>query len=140
MKYMTRDFGEIEIKENDILTFTQPLFGFEEYKTFALIYNPEIGDSMAWLQSLDNPSLCFILFDPSPLSSFFTPQLPKSVEKILGKGEYICWALCAIPDDIRKITVNLKSPVFINPLTQKVAQIMLDQNYPIRFPLIKEDV
>lgn len=139
MKYKTRDFGEIEIKENDILTFAQPLFGFEEYKNFALIYNPEIGDSMVWLQSLDDSSLCFILFDPTPLSSFFKPQLPKSVEKTLGKGEYICWVLCAIPGDIRKTTVNLKSPVFINPLTKKMAQIILEQDYPIRFSLIKED-
>jgi len=140
MKYKTRDFGEIDIKDSDILTFAQPLFGFEDYRRFALIYNHEIGESLVWLQSLDDPDLCFILFDPTPLSSFFKPELPHWIEDVLGKGDYICWVLCAIPDDIRKTTVNLKSPIFINPNTRKVAQIMLDQNYPIRFPLIKEDI
>ena len=31
MKILTRDFGEVEINEEDIFTFDEKIFGFEEY-------------------------------------------------------------------------------------------------------------
>ncbi|ODU57636.1 MAG: hypothetical protein ABT01_01925 [Clostridium sp. SCN 57-10] len=138
MKCKTRDFGELEIREEDVITFAQPLFGFESYKRFALIHNEEIGEEMAWMQSLDEPSICFVLFDPSALADLFAPRLPESVGATLGEGEYICWVLCTIPQDVRKTTVNLKSPVFINPRSRNAAQIILEQDYPVRFPLMRE--
>lgn len=137
MKYNTRDFGELDICENDILSFAQPLFGFENYKQFAIISNKDIGDSFAWLQSLEEPSICFILFDPSPFSDYFSPKLPQNISDIIGEGEYICWVLCTIPNDFSKTTVNLKSPIIINTNTNKAAQTMLEQDYPVRFPLMQ---
>ena len=53
VKCSSRDFGQIEIREEDILSFQTPLFGFEQYTKFALLHNKEIGESLAWLQSLE---------------------------------------------------------------------------------------
>ena len=41
MKVNTRLFGEIEVAEDRIITFTQGLMGFEEYTRYTLIYNSE---------------------------------------------------------------------------------------------------
>ena len=38
MKIKTRDYGEIDINEDDILTFVEPIFGFEEYKKFVFLF------------------------------------------------------------------------------------------------------
>ena len=36
MKVNTKFFGEIEISEKDIITFDQPVLGFEEKKRYVL--------------------------------------------------------------------------------------------------------
>ena len=134
MKYDTRDFGEIDINETEILTFVQPILGFEEYTRFAMLHDEDVGDSITWLQSLENKDVCFILVDPTPMSSVFQLKLPDAP---LGEGDCLCWVICTLRGDVKKATVNLKSPIFVNPSNQTAAQIMLEQDYPIRAPLFE---
>ncbi len=138
MNYQTRDFGEIEIDIKQILIFNQPVYGFEDSKKYALLQDDEAGREIAWLQSLDEPSLCFILVDIRSVAAAYRPELPKDAEKLLGKGEYEYWAIAVIKDDLAKSTVNLKSPVVINWQTGFGAQIILEGDYPVRHPLVEE--
>ena len=64
IKVVTRDFDEIEVTENDIITFPRGLFAFEEERKFILLTPLGEGKSPVWLQSTENPSLCFIMFSP----------------------------------------------------------------------------
>ena len=41
MNIITRDFGEIEINEEDIITFTQPVIGFDDYKKFVILHDED---------------------------------------------------------------------------------------------------
>ena len=133
----TRDFGEVEIKEENIYHFTQPIFGFEEYTKFTLLHDEELGENIVWLQSVQNSGLCFIMMDPSEIAENFTPELPEGAEKLLGEGDCFCWTIAVIPQNVKDATVNLKSPVFMNPNTHNAAQIMLEGDYPVRFPIMK---
>ncbi len=137
MKCMTRDFGEIEITENEIITFIQPPFGFEDYKKYTFIYDNQIGNHIVWLQSTEEPAVCFILFDPSPLADFYKPEIPKQTEDLLGEGELLCWTIGVIPKNPKEATVNLKSPIIVNMEKNCGVQVILEQDYPIRFPLVK---
>lgn len=138
MKYQTRDFGELDIPDTNIFEFIQPPFGFEEQSRFALLYDEEVGKEIAWLQSLEQPETCFILFDPSSLSSFYQPRIPESFEQELGEGELVCWVIGVVPGDFKQTTVNLKSPVVLNIQAKRGAQIILDQDYPVRYVLMQE--
>ncbi|WP_099205325.1 flagellar assembly protein FliW [Scatolibacter rhodanostii] len=138
MTCKTRDFGEIEISQNEIIHFVQPLFGFEEYQKFTLIFDPEIGRHIVWLQSIDDPNICFILYDPTPLASFYTPKLPEQIDSLLGEGELVCWTVAVVSNNLDQMHVNLKSPIIINVQKNLGAQIILDQDYPLRFLLTKE--
>ena len=40
----TRDFGEIDIQNDKVYHFTQPIFGFEEFTEFVILHDEEIGD------------------------------------------------------------------------------------------------
>jgi flagellar assembly factor FliW len=137
MKISTRDFGEVEIQEENIYHFSQPIFGFEEVKDYIILNDKEFGDGIAWLQALDNPKLCFIMFDPGTLTADYFPLLPKGSEKLLGEGDCYCWVIAVVPESVKDATVNLKSPVFMNPQNHLAAQIILDGDYPVRFPLTK---
>jgi flagellar assembly factor FliW len=43
-----------------------------------------------------------------------------------------------IQEDIMKSTVNLKSPVAVNWGTGFGAQVILEGDYPVRYPLMEE--
>lgn len=138
MTCMTRDFGQVDYAPEDVLHFHQPIFGFETYQSFILIYDEDgIGRHMAWLQSTEEPSVCFILFDPTPFSSFFSPVLPADIESVLGDGEYVCWVVCTVREQWSESTLNLKSPILINTHTHRAAQVILEQDYPVRFNFAK---
>ncbi len=138
MVIKTRDFGEVEISETEVYHFTQPLFGFEEYTDFVILHDEEIGENIIWLQSVQEPGLCFILMDPSGMSATFAPELPAGSDKLLGEGDCLCWVVAVVPQNFRDTSVNLKSPVFINTKTHLAAQIMLEKDYPVRFFFLKE--
>lgn len=137
IKLATRDFGQIQVEEQQVITFVQPLFGFEDYTRYVLLTDSEGGESIAWLQSAEEPQLCFILADPTGLHPAFAPSVPAEVEPRLGEGEIVCWVIATVGQDVRRTTVNLKSPVLINRDTGRAAQVILDQDYPVRFPLVK---
>lgn len=138
MRLNTRDFGEVEINEADIYHFTQPLFGFEDYCDFVILNDKEIGENIIWLQSVQEPGLCFFLLDPSGMSDDFKPELPEDSDKLLGEGDCQCWVVAVVPQNFKDSSVNLKSPVFFNTSNHQAAQIMLEKDYPVKYFFLKE--
>lgn len=141
MKIETRDFGEIEIDPEEVLEFRSPIFGFENLKRFALLYDDSVQGPFAFLQSLEEPKVCFILVDPTVAEARYAPVLPAETQKLLGfsEGEQAVWrAITVIPQNFADATVNLKSPIVINPSQKCAAQVILDADYPLRARLMGE--
>lgn len=139
MTLETRDFGPLEIDEKDIVTFQGPIFGFEKYSRFVFLYRQEIHEHFIWLQSVDEPSLCFILVQPQLIVSEYAPTLPPEAKRLLGAGEYMCWLLVSLRQPFSASTVNLKSPIVVNTRTRQAAQFVLEEDWPLRHPLLKEE-
>lgn len=137
MTIETRDFGTIELSEDKIYHFTQPLFGFEQYTDYAVLHDEEIGENIVWLQSTQEAQLCFIMMDPNAVAEGYSPALPPEFDELLGGGDCFCWVIAVVPEDFRESTVNLKSPVFLNPENRRGAQIILEGDYPVRSPITK---
>lgn len=138
MKLLTRDLGEIEIDERDIVTFEGPIFGFEQYRRFVFLYEEDISENFIWLQSVDEPGLCFILVQPDLITDHYQPELPKEAQTLLGDGDYMCWLTVSLREPFQDSTVNLRSPIVVNPEVRKAAQFVLEGNLPIRHPLVRE--
>ena len=137
MKLQTRDFGEIEIDEKDIFTFTGPIYGFESYRRFAFLYEEDIGEHFIWLQSVEEAGLCFFLVQPDLVSEHYAPELPEEASRLLGEGDYMCWLVASLREPFGKSTVNLKSPIVVNPKQHLAAQFVLQADLPIRHPLFR---
>lgn len=138
MEILTRDFGKIEISENDIINFEEKIFGFEEYSgKYIIIYDDDFNGEYAWLQSTNEPDLCFIIANSALLSDNYMPKCPKEVEKTIGSGNYEYWLIMVIKEDIKESTVNLKSPIIINIDNRKAMQVILEENYPIRHKIFE---
>lgn len=135
MKIETRDFGVVEIKDNNIITFKQPIYGFEEYTQYVLVTDSNMGNGICWLQSIEQKSVCFILMNPLQVRRDYAPVVMQDVLLTLQaspKDDLDCWVIAVIGETFRQSTVNLKSPVIINHKTNLAMQVILDQDYPIR--------
>lgn len=136
LKILTRDFGEVEISEDDVITFIEPIFGFKDYSRFAVLTEESIGLDFAWLQSVEDASVCFILINPSTVVGQYNPVLRKRVAELIETDEPMFWLVAVLRDTLEKYTVNLKSPIVINPVSKSAAQVILEDDLPIRYPLM----
>lgn len=136
MKIHTRDFGEVEIAEEDIVTFVQPIYGFETLSKYVFLYDQN-NSHIVWLQSVEERDICFILTDPAIVDPGYQPNLSQSVENQLGEGSLMLWLVTVIAAEFLESTVNMKSPIAVNPATNKAMQLILEEDLPIRCPLLK---
>lgn len=143
IKVKTRDFDEIEITEKDIITFPNGLFAFEEYTKYILISPLGNGKCPVWLQSTENSGLCFIMFDPHEFCQNYQFTVDDGDISVLGSSDLSknqFFVIAVIPENAHlDATVNLKSPVIINPENNMAAQVIVAENYPIKFPVFAKE-
>lgn len=135
MKISTRDFGEITVKEEDVITFSFPILGFEDDKDYVILLDDEMDGMFSWLQSVNSAETCFVLTDPSIICENYEPNIAKGIKKELGitaENAPVYRVLTVIPEDFSQATVNLKSPIVFCTQTKRAAQIVLDEDYPVR--------
>lgn len=137
----TRDFGEEEISEEVIIDFPNGVYAFEENKRFVLLSPCGEDKYPMWLQSVDNPNLCFIVFDPREFVPDYSVELDKETKKLLkadgAELDLLCMAV--VPDEYINTTLNLKSPIVINSEAKKGVQVIAAENYPLKFPAFKKE-
>ncbi len=137
----TRDFGEEEISEEVIIDFPNGVYAFEENKRFVLLSPCGEDKYPMWLQSVDNPNLCFIVFDPREFVPDYSVELDKETKELLktdgAELDLLCMAV--VPDEYINTTLNLKSPIVINSEAKKGVQVIAAENYPLKFPAFKKE-
>lgn len=144
MNIITRDFGEIEVNEDDSINFITGMYGFENYKSYVILKdNPE--DDIMFLQSLDDADLSFVLIDPYSVFMSYEPVLNEedlSEIKAENETQLKFLVIAIIKENIKDSVVNLKSPIAINPKTRSAKQVILQNSYPLRHNFIaaEEDI
>ena len=63
MVIKTSRFGLVELKSDDVLTFSEGILGFQDLRQFVLLDDPN-DDIFAWLQSCELPSVAFPVLEP----------------------------------------------------------------------------
>lgn len=140
---MTRYFDEVQIDENEILHFTTPIYGFEELTEYVLLYDDTSEDSpFCWLQSVDDAQVCFVIMDPTALCADYAPTLSddtRAALSLVGGEQPVYRVMAVVPQDLSKATVNLKSPIVINSAKHCAAQVILEDDYPVRVRLMEAE-
>lgn len=142
MNIKTTKFGEIQIDENLIFEFVEPIIGYDNLKKYVLVEHSE-NSAFKWLQSVEEPSLAFPVTSPAFFDIDYQFEIPtEKAEKIdlTSVESLISLNIVTIPaGNPRKATVNLLAPIIINAVNKKGMQIILsNSNYPVKAPLIKE--
>lgn len=142
MKLNTHHFGEIEVNESDTIDFQESLLGFEDMKRFVVIDNPDPENPFKWLQSVDEPSLAFVITNPFLFINNYEFDIPKKAVKDLELEKHedvIIYSIVVIPEDIKDMTLNLKGPIIVNIKNNKARQIVLQNDeYTLKYKLFNE--
>lgn len=139
MKISTRDFGELEINPEEIIEFCSPIYGFEHLNRFVMLYDDALPGPFGWLQSTEQADACFIVVDPAVVPYAYSPAVSKeccTLLKLMPEETPILRLIVVVPREFSQATVNLKSPIVISPTKKIAAQIILDEDYPLRAPLL----
>jgi flagellar assembly factor FliW len=140
MKLNTRFFGELEYDSGDVLHFPSGLLGFEGCKSFIPIENPDGGGVFKWLQSEDMPELAFVVMNPFFAVADYEFEIPEGVVDMLQlkrQEDAQVLAVVKIPDNLSRMTVNLRAPIVINTVNNRAAQVVLeDERYSLRHPVV----
>ena len=139
MLVKTRHFGEINLEDDKILTFENGILGFEDYKNFTLLYDNEGDDkpNISWFQSLDEASLAIPVINPFLVKPDYNPQVEDELLKPLGvitDDNAVILVTVTVPEEVEKISANMKAPIIINSDTRKGAQIIADNaDYDVKY-------
>ncbi len=142
MKAKTRLFGEIDIEEDKIIHLENGMIGFPDMQNFALIFDEEKGDKakIMWLQSMDEPEMAFPVMRPELVMPEYNPTVNDEVLEPLGtmtdENIFVVVTLTAVAD-VKKNSVNLKAPIIINTETRKGCQIIVEDDYPVKYNIYK---
>ena len=131
MKLHALSFGEIDINDEDILTFPEGIPGFEESKRYIIINNPDEENPFDLLQSVDNGDLAFVIINPffvKPDYDIVIPQSALEKLKIKDESDVALYSIVVVPEKLEDMTVNLTGPIVINIREKLGKQIILDDN------------
>jgi len=141
MQIDTIRFGQVEIDESKLITFSDGIPGLEEYHRYALL---QFEDSypIIWLQSVDEGGICLPVLDTYAVLEEYVFDIDDEDVRLLGLNgpeELHVVSVLVIPDEIQQMTVNLAAPILVNTVTGKARQIMLSgSDYNVRAPIFQD--
>lgn len=140
MKITTDYMGEVEYNEDELISFPEGIFGFEENKNYIIIGELSQDFPFVWLQSTDDASVVFVLTDPFLFVEDYDFKLSEENLATLKteKAENInIYSMVVIPTDSKKTTINLKAPIVVNHEKRIAVQAILDEDYPYKHTIFK---
>ena len=143
MTIQTIHFGRLEIEDEETILFPQGLPGFEECRRFVPLHRAEVS-GLVFLQSLEQPGLCFVAVVVRPLWPEYELWLSGEDREVLGldgEGEgdladdVVALAVLSFTEG-EPPTANLLAPVAICWGTRRALQVVRrDERYSLREPL-----
>lgn len=136
MQIRTSRFGILEVDPDAIITLTQPIIGFPEFRRFILLPGPP-DTFVQWLQSTESADLAFILMSPREVVPDYRVVLGShelAELAVQSVDELDVFTLVVVPQDPAKIRTNLKAPLLLNRKLRLGKQTVLEKSdYPIQF-------
>ena len=138
MKLLTTRFGTVEVPDKDVLFFSLGVLGFPEVRRYVMLDHGR-NTPLKWLQAVDKPELAFPMVPATDLvEDYLITVSPDDLAALAmeSTGELLVFVILTIPNGApERTTANLKAPIVMNPTTHLARQVLVEQDYPIRYPL-----
>lgn len=143
MKLETTRFGTIEVNSDEIFVFPEGPLGFPECTRFVFI-DEEGVKPFRMMQSIDKPSLAFVVMDPLAARPDYTFRVTKEDLNLIKAKDtkgLIVYVIVTMAKELKDVTVNLQGPLIINPATKLVHQFVLtDEEYTTRESILLDQM
>jgi flagellar assembly factor FliW len=143
MDVITKFFGEVQIDESEVITFKEPIIGFEDDNEFILIDIVEL-DSLKCLQSVTRKELCFIVSVPWAYFHDYAFDITDETSELLEletEEDVDIYNILTMKDSIETSTINLLAPIIMNHKKNLASQIVInDGKYTSAHPIKGSDV
>jgi flagellar assembly factor FliW len=138
MDVRTTRFGVIQIAEDRVITFPKGLLGFPLAKRYCLL-EPGEDACFFWLQSLDEPSLAFVVTDPALfVAEYSVPIRPEQMGELALASLEDAQVFVIVNKVDSTLTGNLQGPLVINTITRSGEQMVLaEKRWTTRHPLVR---
>jgi flagellar assembly factor FliW len=138
VKLTTTRFGTVEVLDKEIVFFSFGVFGFPEDRRYLLLDHDE-NTPLKWLQAVDKPELAFPIVQATDIVEDYRITVPPDELAALGIeaiAEVHAYVILTIPQGApERTTANLKAPILMNPTTHLARQVLVAEDYPIRYTL-----
>jgi flagellar assembly factor FliW len=135
----TKAYGIIDVKEQQRITFSNGLFGFESFRDYVLLDAER--RPFFWLQSVDVQRIAFILVNPFLFRPDYELDIgDEELEDIdlRSPEKAIIFSIVTIPAD-GPMTANLQGPLIINRDSRRGKQAVLqDSRWKTRHDIMAE--
>ena len=133
------------IKDEDIIFFEYGVPGFENMTQFVILGKTDSEDDpFFWLQSVQNPNLAFVIMNPRDLVLDYEAEIDMFTANLLrikDENDALIYCIVTVPEDISKISINLKAPIIINAKENRGCQVVLEnENYKFKHIITEEFV
>ena len=138
MDIATTRFGRLEVNEERIISFPRGLLGFPQHQRFALIQTGE-ENYFFWLQSVDEPSLAFVVTDPAIFFKDYDFVLKEETQQEISLTDAGFAQVFVICNKVGEwLTGNLQGPLVINAQNRVGSQVVInDKKWTTRQPLLR---
>ncbi|MDX2130475.1 MAG: flagellar assembly protein FliW [Planctomycetota bacterium] len=138
MEVRTTRFGVLDIPEDRVLEFPKGLLGFSQYTRYCLL-EPGEDACFFWLQCLEEPSLAFVVTDPSLfVPEFSVPVRPEQMVELKLNRLEEAQVFVIVNKVEQMLTGNLQGPLVVNTLTRTGEQLVLaEKRWTTRHPLVQ---
>lgn len=139
MKINTLRFGTVEIDKSEIIIVLEGIIGFPDIKRYVML---DMGKDTPFklFQAVDEPTVGFVIIDPILFKPDYKVKIRKedlyslSAENL---NEIVTAVIVTIPEDLYKMTANLRGPLLINLKSRLARQLVLaDDTYNTRHLMI----
>lgn len=134
----TDKFGSFDTKDSKIIEFPLGIPGFEDLQKFIIL---EISETkpIYWLQSTENRSIALPVIISFEIIDDYNIDIRENELddlRVESENDLLIMNVVVIPQDVKKMTVNLAAPIIINAKLGLGKQIIIDaKELPIRMPV-----
>ncbi|GAA0125370.1 flagellar assembly protein FliW [Clostridium sp. CTA-19] len=143
MELKTKYHGIIKYDEDEIITLSDGLLGFEHLKKY-IIFSLKDNEDFKVIHSLEDESVGIVIMSPFLVRKDYEFNLSDKIVsklKIKNEKEVAVYTTVTLNSDINKITTNLKAPIVLNISSNLGKQIIIDnESYNIKEVLFKENL
>jgi flagellar assembly factor FliW len=124
----TTRFGTLNVDPETVITLPRGLIGFPAARRFVLLGHAP-GHPFRWLQSIDDPTLGFVVIDPHLFFPDYDIEISRYESDLLGirdPEEAMVLTLVTIRSSNQEITTNLLGPLVIGTRSHCGAQLVIN--------------